>query len=127
MKTKQVVTLSLILIASLVHAQGTPSKPNYPPAVQKLLSDVTDDDSQIILSIKHGEEEVRLATQERNRECIRRGKQYRFAMVIKGADFQPGCWMLVPGSQKVRPDAIIRLENGRSFTVPLRTVVVEAG
>lgn len=91
-----------------------------------MLSDITDDDTEIILVTRYGAEEVRLAQDMRTPECKRRGPQYRLALVSRGGDPVHGCWMIAPGSRKAAPEAIIRLEDGRSLKVPLREVTVEA-
>lgn len=62
----------------------------------------------------------------RTPECKQRGPQCRLALVSRGRDPVQGCWMIAPGSRKAAPEAIIRLEDGRSLKVPLREVTVEA-
>lgn len=90
------------------------------------MSDLTGDNSQVILVLKRGDEEIRLVSEYAPPACKRRGMQYRLALVGAGGDLRSGCWMIVPGSKKVMPEAIIRMEDGHTLKVPLRAVLIEA-
>lgn len=117
------VAITIGLATGVVAAQEQTRKAKLPPVVERALSDVSSDDAQLILVLVYNGEQIRLAMNERTAECSRRGAQYRFALVGRDLDMQPGCWMIVPGSKKT----LIRLDSGKSLTAPLRDVTVEAG